>query len=64
MKFNKNTITLDLNDINRIAGYAVESHYYNNSKGYEMGAKEALETFETFYNYLDSRGYYDNVKIN
>ena len=64
MKFNKNTITLNLDDINRIAGYAVESHYYNESKGYEVGAKEALEFFESLYNYLESRGYYDDVKNN
>lgn len=64
MKFNKNTITLNLDDINRIACYMMVSHFFQNSKGLKAHAESALKEFKTFYEYLESRGYYDDIKNN
>ena len=64
MKFNENTITLNLDDINRIADYMLDSHFIQNAKGHKALAESALKEFNIFYEYLESRGYYHNVKNN
>ena len=48
--------------LNKIAYYLFEARAKLKSEGYDVMAKEALDTATTIVSTLDAKGYYDDVK--